>query len=91
MAHNDLDRFGAGFTASPRQADVMIVSGTVSTKMAERMTRLYEQMPEPNGDRDGRLRHLPVACSTATCPYGADCVDTGRRLRPLGARRVPKR
>src|SRR4028118_495295 len=48
MAHNDLDRFGAGFsTASPRQADVMIVSGTVSTKMAERMTRLYEQMPEP--------------------------------------------
>ena len=48
MSHNDLDRFGAGFfTASPRQADVMIVSGTVSTKMAERMTRLYEQMPEP--------------------------------------------
>lgn len=48
MAHNDLDRFGAGFfTGSPRQADVMIVSGTVSTKMAERMTRLYEQMPEP--------------------------------------------
>jgi NADH-quinone oxidoreductase subunit B len=48
MAHNDLDRFGAGFfTGSPRQADVMIVSGTVSTKMAERMTRLYEQMPDP--------------------------------------------
>jgi len=48
MAHNDLDRFGAGFfVASPRQADVMIVSGTVSTKMAERMTRLYEQMAEP--------------------------------------------
>ena len=48
MAHNDLERFGAGFFAgSPRQADVMIVSGTVSTKMAERMTRLYEQMPEP--------------------------------------------
>jgi NADH-quinone oxidoreductase subunit B len=43
MAHNDLDRFGAGFFATfPRQADVMIVSGTVSTKMAERMTRLYE-------------------------------------------------
>jgi NADH-quinone oxidoreductase subunit B len=48
MAHNDLDRFGAGsFTVSPRQANVMIVSGTVSTKMAERMTWLYEQMPEP--------------------------------------------
>ncbi|CAN5895751.1 hypothetical protein BH23ACT11_BH23ACT11_26320 [soil metagenome] len=48
MGHNDLDRFGAGFfPATPRQADLMIVSGTVSTKMAERMTRLYEQMPEP--------------------------------------------
>lgn len=48
MAHNDLDRFGAGFfSGSPRQSDLMIVSGTVSTKMAERMTRLYEQMPEP--------------------------------------------
>jgi NADH-quinone oxidoreductase subunit B len=48
MSHNDLDRFGAGFfPASPRQSDVMIVSGTVSTKLAERMTRLYEQMPEP--------------------------------------------
>src|SRR3712207_8745438 len=33
MAHNDLDRFGAGFfSASPRQADVMIVSGTVDRK-----------------------------------------------------------
>ena len=48
MAHNDLERFGSSpFMGSPRQADVMIVSGTVSTKMAERMTRLYEQMPEP--------------------------------------------
>lgn len=48
MAHNDLERFGSSpFMSSPRQADVMIVSGTVSTKMAERMTRLYEQMPEP--------------------------------------------
>lgn len=48
MGHNDLERFGSSpFMSSPRQADVMIVSGTVSTKMAERMTRLYEQMPEP--------------------------------------------
>lgn len=48
MGHNDLERFGSSpFMGSPRQADVMIVSGTVSTKMAERITRLYEQMPEP--------------------------------------------
>jgi NADH-quinone oxidoreductase subunit B len=44
----DLDRFGAGaFRPSPRQADLMIVAGTVTYKMASRVRRLYELMPEP--------------------------------------------
>lgn len=43
----DLDRFGIIPRASPRQSDVMIVSGTVTFKMADRVKRLYEQMPEP--------------------------------------------
>ncbi len=44
----DLERFGCGaFRASPRQADLMIVAGTVTHKMASRLRRLYEQMPEP--------------------------------------------
>lgn len=44
----DLDRFGAGaFRASPRQSDLMIVAGTVTYKMADRVRRLYHQMPEP--------------------------------------------
>lgn len=43
----DLDRFGVIPRNSPRQSDVMIVSGTVTFKMAERVKRLYEQMAEP--------------------------------------------
>ncbi len=43
----DLDRFGVFPRASARQADVIIIAGTVTFKMAERIKRLYEQMPEP--------------------------------------------
>jgi len=45
---NDVARFGAeAFRASPRQADVMIVAGRVSKKMAPVLRRIYDQMPEP--------------------------------------------
>ena len=47
MAHHDFDRFGVVTWPSPRQADVMIVAGTVVKKMAEPIRLLYEQMPEP--------------------------------------------
>ncbi|EDO41067.1 predicted protein [Nematostella vectensis] len=43
----DMDRFGVVFRASPRQIDVMLVSGTVTNKMAPALRRLYDQMPEP--------------------------------------------
>jgi NADH-quinone oxidoreductase subunit B len=45
---NDMDRWGMfPFRASPRQADVLIVAGTLTTKMAAPLVRLWEQMPEP--------------------------------------------
>jgi NADH-quinone oxidoreductase subunit B len=44
----DIDRFGAGaFRATPRQSDLMIVAGTVTYKMASRVRRLYNMMPDP--------------------------------------------
>ena len=49
MSHYDLDRFGIFPQASPRQADVMIVAGTVTKKMGPAVKLLYEQMPNPQG------------------------------------------
>ncbi|KAK7796561.1 hypothetical protein U0070_021629 [Myodes glareolus] len=43
----DMDCFGVVFRASPRQADVMIVAGTLTNKMAPALRKVYNQMPEP--------------------------------------------
>lgn len=59
----DLDRFGITPRNSPRQSDVMIVSGTVTFKMGDRVRRLYEQMAEP------RYVISMGSCSNCGGPY----------------------
>ncbi|GJQ33599.1 MAG: NADH-quinone oxidoreductase subunit B [Ignavibacteriaceae bacterium] len=46
-SHYDFDRFGLIPRPSPRQSDLIIISGTVTLKMATRIKRIYEQMPDP--------------------------------------------
>jgi NADH-quinone oxidoreductase subunit B len=47
MPRYDLERFGAPPRGSPRQSDLMIVSGTLCNKMAPALRKVYDQMPEP--------------------------------------------
>jgi len=47
VSRYDFDRFGVIFRASPRQADLLIVAGTLTNKMAPALRRLYDQMLDP--------------------------------------------
>ena len=59
----DLARFGMEvFRASPRQADLMIVAGRVSNKMAPVVRQIYDQMAAPSGPLQWVHAHLPVEC-----------------------------
>ncbi len=46
-ARVDIDRIGSIVRATPRQADVMVIAGTITVKMAPKVKRLWDQMPEP--------------------------------------------
>lgn len=75
----DLDRIGSVFRASPRQADLMIVSGTVTEKMAPVVKTLYDQMAEP------KFVISMGACATNGGPYyqGYNVVDGVDKIIPV--------
>ncbi len=43
----DIERFGIKLEPSPRHADIMVVTGALTVEIAQRMKRIYDQMPEP--------------------------------------------
>jgi NADH-quinone oxidoreductase B subunit len=57
----DLERFGVQLKATPRHADVLLCSGPVTKQIKDRLTRIYEQMPEPK---------FIVAVGTCACSGG---------------------
>ena len=62
MPRYEVEGFGAAPRAAPRQADVMIVSGTLCNKMAPALRKVYDQMPEPR-----------YVISMGSCAHGGGC------------------
>ena len=73
----DFDRFGLVPRSSPRQADLLIVAGTVTMKMAPALVRLYEQMPEP------KYVSAMGACSITGGRFSADSTTAVRGVDKL--------
>src|SRR6516225_5999986 len=80
----DIARFGAEvFRGSPRQADLMIVSGTVTKTMMPMIARLYDQMPEP--------KYVPVDVYIPGCPPTPQALLNGLIMlqKKIDGERVP--
>ncbi len=87
----DVERLGMVPWASPRHSDLMIISGTVTIKMAPMLLRIYEQMPDPKWARlDGVVREfrrsVPARVSRRERRRSRDsrwtCTCQGVRRRP---------
>jgi len=83
-AFYDLERFGLHFVASPRHADVLLVTGPVTRNMREALERTYNATPDPRGRRlcGGRRYFFPAATrSSAGSPasYPSICIFVAAR------------
>jgi Ni,Fe-hydrogenase III small subunit len=78
----DLARFGLSFVASPRHADVLLITGPVTTRMVEPLQRAYEAMPEP------RLVAALGACALGcnVLGLGSELVGSVERVLPVDIR-----
>ncbi len=79
---HDLARFGLSITASPRHADVLLVTGPVTTRMAVALERAYEAMSEPR--RVAALGDCAVGCGLLSS--SADVVGRLEDVLPVDVR-----
>lgn len=80
--HVDLARFGLGIVASPRHADVLLVTGTVTTRMHDALRTAYAAMPEPR--RVAALGDCALGCGVLADP--AELVGPVERVLPVDLR-----
>jgi Ni,Fe-hydrogenase III small subunit len=78
----DLSRFGLGIVASPRHADVLLVTGPVTTRMREALLVAYRAMPEPR--RVAALGDCALGCSLLGDPD--EIVGSVEQLLPVDLR-----
>ena len=78
----DLARFGLSLVASPRHADVLLITGPVTTRMGEPLQRAYEAMPEPR--LVAALGDCALGCNVLG--LGSELVGSVERVLPVDIR-----
>jgi Ni,Fe-hydrogenase III small subunit len=80
--YHDLQRFGLGIVASPRHADVLLVTGPVTTRMREPLLIAYSSMPEPR--RVAALGDCALGCNVLGA--AEDIVGSVEAVLPVDVR-----
>ena len=78
--HYDLDRFGLSIVASPRHADVLLITGSITTRMVEPLRAAYAAMPEPR-----------LVAALGDCALGAGVIGDPTQIAGSARRHPPRR